>query len=231
MEAIILAGGLGTRLRSAVPDLPKVMATVGSRPFLEIVLERLAAGGVTKVILAVGYLRDMIKTHFGGKFESVDLLYSEEAEPLGTGGAIMKAFAMIQGENCLVLNGDTYFELDYHQMWQLHVEQHATITIALRHVENAGRYGLVEVKNGKVQSFREKGTSGAGYINAGVYVVSRHIFDYVKLPKRFSFETDYLARYVSSVVPLACPAQGNFIDIGVPESYAQAQTVIACSKK
>ncbi|MGH2509514.1 MAG: nucleotidyltransferase family protein [Ktedonobacteraceae bacterium] len=223
MEAIILAGGLGTRLRAVVRDQPKVMAMVGNRPFLEIVLERLAAGGVKRVILAVGYLREQIKTHFGSKYKSLDLYYSEETEPLGTGGAIMRALPLIEGQNVLVLNGDTYFELDYKQMWQRHIEAQATVSIALRYVDDASRYGRVEVKNGRVQSFLEKGASGAGYINAGVYMLSRHSFDSVQLSRRFSFETDYLAPFVNQLAPLAYPANGYFIDIGIPESYLQAQ--------
>jgi len=223
VEAIILAGGLGTRLRSAVPDLPKVMAMVGHRPFLEIVLERLAAGGVTRAILAVGYLRDMIKTQFGKKFGPLELLYSEESEPLGTGGAIVQALSLTESENVLVLNGDTYFALDYRKMWQRHVETNANITIALRYVKDVSRYGLVEIQDSRVVCFKEKGASGAGYINAGVYVISRHIFDSVELQRRFSFETDYLDPFVKFLAPLAYPAHGYFIDIGIPESYLQAQ--------
>ena len=224
MEAIILAGGLGTRLRSAVSDLPKVMAPVGNRPFLELVLERLAAGGVDRAILATGYLREKIRYHFGDQFKSIELRYSEETEPLGTGGAIVQALSLIESENVLVLNGDTYFELDYRQMWQRHVETDANITIALRYVKDVGRYGLVEIQDGRVVCIKEKGASGAGYINAGVYVISRHIFDAVELQRRFSFETDILDPFMKLLAPLAYPANGYFIDIGIPESYLQAQS-------
>lgn len=223
MEAIILAGGMGTRLRKIVPDVPKVMATVGNRPFLELLLEHLAAGGVTKVVLAVGYLREVIVNHFGKSFASMELIYSEESKPLGTGGAIKKATNLVDGENVFVLNGDTYFALNYQEMWHRHIDKSAKISIALRYIDNTERYGRVKLCNDIITSFREKGDTGPGYINSGVYLIAKNIFDTFKLPEQFSFELDYLSHFTKSINPFAYLATGYFLDIGTPESYNEAQ--------
>jgi D-glycero-alpha-D-manno-heptose 1-phosphate guanylyltransferase len=225
MEAIVLAGGLGTRLRSVVADLPKAMAPVNGRPFLAYLLDPLIAAGFDAAILAVGYKSESIRGHFGDRYRSLPLRYSIESEPLGTGGAIKLALAQVRTSNIFVANGDTYLELDYGAMLASHRRAGSHLTIAVQTVPEAGRYGTLEIEAGHVRGFIEKGRSGPGSINAGVYLLSRELLDRYPLPPAFSFETDFLMRNVREIAPLAFPTRGTFIDIGVPEDYARAQTL------
>jgi D-glycero-alpha-D-manno-heptose 1-phosphate guanylyltransferase len=226
MEAIVLAGGLGTRLRSVVPDLPKPMAPIGGRPFLAWLLDDLERAGIQHAILAVGYRYEAIQDYFGTHYGSLALSYSIEQEPLGTGGAIRQAMACADGDNTLVLNGDTYLELDYTSMLSAHRLAGARITMAACHVGEVGRFGAMDLHEGRVVGFAEKGRVGAGYINGGVYILSQKIFDGAGLPDRFSFESDFLLPHLDQLRPLAFPVEGSFIDIGVPEDYARAELVM-----
>jgi len=227
MEAIVLAGGLGSRLRSVLPDLPKPMAPVHGRPFLAKVLDELAAAGFRMAILAVGYRNEAIQEHFGESHGALRLGYSVEAEPLGTGGAIRLALEQTAARHVFVLNGDTYLKLDYHAMLAAHRDALATLSMAVRSVPDAGRYGALDIKQGRIQEFLAKGRSGPGLINAGVYLMSRELLDRYTLPAVFSFETDVLMPHVSELMPLAFRTAGTFIDIGVPEDYARARHLLA----
>lgn len=224
MEAIVLAGGLGTRLRAEVPDLPKPMAPVAGRPFLEHVLDRLGAQGVTRVILSVGYRADVIIDHFGEAYRGISLLYAHEAEPLGTGGAIRFALSFATAERVLVLNGDTYLNINYQSLFQECTAKCAALGIVVRLVPDAARYGHCEVADGRLVSFSEKGGSGPGLINAGVYCLARDVFaSSGELPSRFSFEQDFVAVRLQKLRPLGFSVEGYFIDIGVPEDFRKAQ--------
>lgn len=225
MEAIILAGGLGTRLRGAVPDLPKAMAPVNGRPFLAYLLDGLIAGGFDIAILAVGYMGNKIQEHFGHRYRSLPLRYSVEAEPLGTGGAIKLAATLTSTSTVFVANGDTYLELDYGAMFVAHQRSKSCLSVAVQTVSEAGRYGALDIEAGHIRGFLEKGRSGVGSINAGVYLLSRELLNRYPLPRVFSFESDLLMPYVKEIAPIAFPTQGLFIDIGVPEDYARAQTL------
>jgi len=225
MEAIVLAGGLGTRLRGVVADLPKAMAPVNGRPFLAYLLDPLIAAGFDAAILAVGYMSEKIQGHFGDHYGSLPLRYSVETEPLGTGGAIKLAMAHADASTVFVVNGDTYLELDYGAMLAEHRRAGSCLTIAVQTVSEAGRYGALDIDAGHIRGFLEKGRSGPGSINAGVYLLLRELLDRYPLPPAFSFETDLLMPHVKEIAPLAFQTQGIFIDIGVPKDYARAQTM------
>ena len=231
MEAIVLAGGLGTRLRSVVADLPKAMAPVNGRPFLAYLLDPLNAAGFDAVILAVGYMGETIRGHFGDRYRSLPLRYSMESEPLGTGGAIKLALAQVSTPTVFVANGDTYLELDYAAMLASHRRAGTPLTIAVQTVPDAGRYGTLDIEAGHVRGFLEKGRWGPGSINAGVYLLSGDLLDRYPVPPAFSFESDLLMPHVQDIEPLAFQTQGAFIDIGVPEDYARAQVMFGSLRR
>jgi D-glycero-alpha-D-manno-heptose 1-phosphate guanylyltransferase len=223
MRAIILAGGLGTRLRGAVPDVPKPLALVNGEPFLALVMRNLRRNGVDEVILSIGHMGEMIRERFGDGFEGARILYSEESSPLGTGGALRKAAAMTSGEPALALNGDTYLDIDHCAIMRAHLAGGSKITIALKSVADAGRFGKVGVEDGKVISFLEKRGGGPGLVNAGVYAISPGLFDgFSRLPP-FSLETDFLPERLPILRPGCFITEGDFIDIGTPEDYERAR--------
>ena len=226
MEAIVLAGGLGTRLRSIVADQPKAMAPVAGRPFLAFLLDTLIAAGFDLAILAVGYKSEQIREHFGERYRSLPLRYSVEAEPLGTGGAIKLAMAQVGATSVFVLNGDTYLDLDYAAMLVAHTQANATLTVAVHGVPDASRYGALDIDDGRIRGFFEKGCPGPRLINAGVYLLARDLLNRYSLPRAFSFEADFLMPTVKDLKPLAFQTLGIFIDIGVPEDYADAQKIL-----
>lgn len=227
MEAIVLAGGLGTRLRGVVPDLPKPMAPVQGRPFLSFVLDQLLVAGFETAVLAVGYRHEAIRSHFGERYRGLALRYSAESEPLGTGGAIRLAWPLASAPQVFVLNGDTYLEIDHKAMLEAHLRAAAQLSMAVYRVPDASRYGALELADGRVRGFFEKGRSGPGWINAGVYILSSELRACVSREGAFSFEQDLLAPEVETIRPLAFPADGLFIDIGIPEDYARAQTLFS----
>jgi len=226
MEGIILAGGLGTRLRSVVADLPKAMAPVAGRPFLEHLLDLLVDAGFESAILAVGYRSEAIREHFGERYRGLPLTYSVENHPLGTGGAMRLALRSAMAGDVFVVNGDTLADVDFHSMLEAHRRTAAPITVAVHEVPDTARYGALILNRDRVYGFREKGRHGPGWINAGIYLVSRSLFDRASLPDAFSFESDFLVPGVKLLKPLAFPTRGLFIDIGVPEDYARAQSLL-----
>lgn len=226
MEAIVLAGGTGTRLRDVVPDLPKPMAPVAGRPFLEILLIRLAQKGFRRVVLSVGYLAEKIVAHFGDRFFGMELVYALERTPLGTGGAVRLALTFCEKEHVFVFNGDTYLELEVGRVearWQAH---HRPIIVA-RGVPDTARFGRLEVCKGNVQSFSETPRSGPGLINAGCYVLPLDALESFPVGHVFSLEKDYLIAAVRRGLFDCFVTHGRFIDIGVPEEYLRAQQELA----
>lgn len=221
-EAIVLAGGKGTRLSSVVKDVPKPMASVNGRPFLEYLLDRLSRYGFERVYLSVGHMADKIQGHFGGSYRSLGLIYVHESTPLGTGGGIRKCLAQIQGDHALVLNGDTYADLDLEAMENLRQISGKKIMGAVR-VANVSRYGALSVRNGILEGFFEKGTVGPGLINVGAYVIGKNDLNKFDVDEPFSFETDYLQQEVLSKSIAICERCEHFIDIGIPEDYQLAQ--------
>ncbi|MBV8523989.1 MAG: nucleotidyltransferase family protein [Acetobacteraceae bacterium] len=220
MEAIILAGGLGTRLRSRVANTPKPMALVAGRPFLEWLLQGLAGQGFSRVILAVSYLREQVMSHFGSHWGGINISYAVEPEPLGTGGAIRHALAAVVTTGpVFVFNGDTIAPFDSAEMLAAH--RPGGVTMALVGAPDCTRYGAVEVEGGRIAGFCT-GSAGPGLINAGIYLLGRDTFDGMTLPQPFSFENDFIRLSLDRVRP--CIVAGWFLDIGVPSDYDRAQT-------
>lgn len=228
-EVIILAGGFGTRLRSVVNDVPKSMALVNGRPFLEYILDHLEFYSVKKVILATGYKHELIEAHFGKKYKYLKLEYSVETEPLGTGGAIKKALTLCETRKVLVLNGDSLFKVNIGKLNDFMHVQHARCVLVLHEVEDVSRYGCVETDNRAViTKFTEKGkATGPGLINGGVYIVEKSLIDELRLPEKFSFERDFIEKYYSEIPFHAMVCKQYFLDIGIPEDYEKAQTDFA----
>ena len=226
MEAVILAGGFGTRLRKVVPDLPKPMAPVAGKPFLEILLNSLKQKGFTRVILSLGYLADKVVSHFGSSHNGIELVYEIEDTPLGTGGALKAALKHCKADHVFIFNGDTFLDLETDKVeakWQGNNEP----MIVARKVPDTTRFGRLDSDDGYVTGFIEKGLSGPGLINAGCYVLPKNIFDDFNSDESFSLEQDYLFDAVKNEAFSMFETQGHFIDIGIPEDYQRAQTELA----
>jgi D-glycero-alpha-D-manno-heptose 1-phosphate guanylyltransferase len=224
-EAIVLAGGFGTRLQSVISDIPKSMAPVAGRPFLEYLLEYLLSSGIRSVVLSVGYKSDFIKNHFSNKYKDIGIHYADETEPLGTGGGVRNAFSKVKGEEAFVLNGDSLFQVDLAMMEDFHSLGNGLLTLALRYVEDAARYGSVRLDVlHRIKGFVEKSdAAGPGYINGGVYVLNKEFITGGLFPEKFSLETDCFGQYWKDVTMLGFPSEGYFLDIGIPEDYVRAQ--------
>ncbi|MDA8362703.1 MAG: nucleotidyltransferase family protein [Gammaproteobacteria bacterium] len=223
MRAIVLAGGFGARLRQMVPELPKPMAPVAGRPFLEYVLDGLIESGIRDVVLSVGYRGDVIQAHFGSDYRGAVVHYALESKPLGTGGAIAYALRGREGAPAVVLNGDTLLQLDYTAVFEWYRRDPSTVAMVLKDVPDVARYGAVIEDGGRVSGFAEKGRSGRGLINAGVYIVRPEVFEMLGLAGNFSFEKDVLQDHLESIRPRAYVTKGYFIDIGIPDDYERAQ--------
>jgi len=223
-EAIILAGGLGTRLRDAVPDLPKCMAPVAGRPFLFYVINYFRSQGIEKFIFSLGYKHEMIEEWLADKFATLDYQCSIEQEPLGTGGAILLACKKTKGPDVVVANGDTLFKINIPQLGAIHREKNADCTLSLKPMTDFERYGVVELNtDGSVRKFNEKQFYKTGLINGGVYALNIARFLAANLPGKFSFEKDYLEKFYTQAKLYGVTDDGYFIDIGIPEDYQRAQ--------
>ena len=226
MEAVVLAGGFGTRLQALFPDVPKPMAPIRGRPFLEILLMTLARNGFSRVVLSLGYRAELIKSHFGNRFEQMSLIYEIESVPLGTGGAIRAALQHCLSDPVFVFNGDTYLDLEVAQVQAVWRRSQIPIIVA-REVADTARFGRLQTDGDRVTGFLEKGLGGRGLINAGCYVLPRDALDHFELGSHFSIETDYLERAVREQLIGLFITSSVFIDIGVPEDYQRAQILLA----
>lgn len=226
MEAIVLAGGFGSRLRQVVADVPKPMAPIAGRPFLEIFLGSLARKGFARVVLSLGFMADKISDHFGARFAGIDIAYVVEDAPLGTGGAIRLALDACTQDHVFVFNGDTYLDLEVRSLEQRWQAKRHPIVVG-RQVPDTSRYGRLAVDGGRITCFAEKGIAGSGLINAGCYVLATDALARFPLNQPFSIETDYLVPEVTSATVEVFVTEGMFIDIGIPEDYARAQTLLA----
>ncbi len=225
MEAIVLAGGFGTRLQKVVSDVPKSMALINKRPFLEYLFDYLISRDVTRVVLAVGYKHEIISEHFKDCYKSLQINYSVENEPLGTGGGIRLALWKIEGPRALVMNGDSLFRFDYRQLMAYHLKKKADATLALRKLDDTSRYGRVTItRAGRLNGFLERSLSaGPGYINGGVYIIEKSFLMVPELRGRFSIEKDCFENFYHDLKFYGYPADGFFLDIGIPEDYLKAQ--------
>ena len=227
MKAIVLAGGMGTRLSGIISDIPKPMALVGPRPFLEYLLDYLVEQGIEQAVLAVSCKWEVIRDHFGDAYRGISLQYSVEDEPLGTGGAIRQALETLPDDEIIVLNGDTLFHVDLEGLADAHHRGKACLTMAIKQVTDCGRFGRVTVSDrGVITEFLEKSTNGSGWINGGIYMLNRRLLVDFPMPVKFSFEQDLVGPNLGSIRPFAFPSNAYFIDMGVPEDYHRAQSEI-----
>jgi D-glycero-alpha-D-manno-heptose 1-phosphate guanylyltransferase len=219
----ILAGGLGTRLRDALPGVPKVLAPVAGRPFVTHLLDRLAGAGFREVVLLTGHGHDEVRGELGEAYGRLRLTYSREREPLGTGGAVRAALPLIRSSS-LLLNGDSYLDLDPAALPRFHASHGMPVSVALTRVEDASRYGNVRLgKHDQVVRFEEKTSGGeAGWVNAGVYLFERAVIEAIPADRPVSLEREVLPAWVSRGQVFGLRAAGRFIDIGTPESFARA---------
>lgn len=171
MEAIILAGGFGTRLKNVIKDVPKPMAPIQGKPFLEYLLCQLKQFSISNIIMCTGYKHEVVEAYFGTQFKGIPISYSVEREPLGTGGAIMHAFSYINEESFLVLNGDTFFKVDIEYLIKFHIKNNSDCTIALKKITNSDRYGTVKCQNNRIVAFEEKQFREESTINGGLYYI------------------------------------------------------------
>lgn len=225
-EAVILAGGLGTRLREIVPTLPKPMAPVNGKPFLEILLTSLGQKGFEHIVISVGYMAQLIIDYFGDQHQGIKLSYCIEDAPLATGGAARLASEHIVGDHYYVINGDTFLDLDIDSV-ESRWASHRYPLIVGRYVPDTARYGRLILRDDAVIEIAEKTTSGEGLINAGCYVFARDQLIGYPLNQPFSLEHDYLPVQLSRQKFELFVSNGKFIDIGIPADYFHAQTLLS----
>jgi D-glycero-alpha-D-manno-heptose 1-phosphate guanylyltransferase len=224
-EAIILAGGRGTRLQGIFDDIPKPMAPIKGRPFLGYLLRFIKNQGIKKVILSVGYKHQAIKDYFKSDFNGLTIVYSVEDEPLGTGGAVINAMELVSGDNILILNGDSFLEINLSDFYRFSKQKDVAVSVALAKVDNTDRYGSVEFDStNRITRFSEKNSAAIpGYINAGIYVLRKSFFVSTGLNGSFSLEKDFIEHYYRVIAMYGYSCDGFFIDIGLPEDYLRAQ--------
>jgi D-glycero-alpha-D-manno-heptose 1-phosphate guanylyltransferase len=231
-EAIILAGGLGTRLRSVIADKPKCMAPVAGKPFLHYLISFLQKNKIGNFIFSVGYMHEIIEEYLKENYQQLHYKISLEEEPLGTGGDIKMACKKTSQKDVLICNGDTLYKIDCNSLSKFHEEKNAVCSLSLKPMINFDRYGIVELnEDNSIKSFKEKQFYGSGLINGGIYALNIAEFIKENLPEKFSFEKDYLEKNIRSKnqrSTLFGQVQDEyFIDIGIPEDYKKAQVELA----
>ena len=226
MEAIILAGGMGTRLREVITDVPKPMAPVNGKPFLYYLFNWIRQYPVDKVVLSVGFKSESIVEYFGNSIFNIPLEYMVEEKPLGTGGAVKYALQKTKGSNILILNGDTYFPIDLNKFFSFHDKRNSLLTVALKRMQNFDRYGAVECRRNTILKFNEKKFCKNGLINGGIYLANRQFIESRKLPGEFSLEKEILEKEAGTSLLKGFVFNELFIDIGMPEDYNRAELVM-----
>jgi NDP-sugar pyrophosphorylase family protein len=225
--AVVLAGGLGTRLRPAVADRPKVLAEVCGRPFLFHLLDDLEAAGARMVVLCTSFMAEAVRTAVGERYGAMAVRYSVEPEPLGTGGALRLALDLVDTDPLLVANGDSLFRTDLGRFWSWHLARELQASLLLAQVDDASRFGRVECKElGRITRFAEKdGVASPGWINAGIYLLARSRISAIPSGQPVSLEHDIFPQWLPQGLH-GLRAKGLFMDIGTPESYRQAESAL-----
>lgn len=226
-EAVILAGGFGTRLQSVVSDVPKPMAPINKIPFLNYVFDYLKYYQIEHVVLSTGYLAEKLVEYYKDKFNGIKISYAKEETPLGTGGGIRLAMAQCKTKNVLVLNGDSFFDVDLNLHYHNHILKQADCTLALRKVDNAARYGTIQLGTANIiEAFKEKDdVAKDGLINGGVYILNKEVYlNKTEENFVFSIEKDFYEKRIKELNIFGFEFNGYFIDIGLPEDYSKAQT-------
>ncbi|MCD4830497.1 MAG: nucleotidyltransferase family protein [Anaerohalosphaeraceae bacterium] len=225
IDVLILCGGKGTRLQSVVSDRPKPMAVIGEKPFLDIVIGQVAKFGFKRIILCAGYKAESIQEYYSSQ-NSLDLeiVVSKESTSLGTGGAVKNAEEFIQSDPVLILNGDSFFDMDFNRFVEFYQNKKALLAVSILDAENTESYGSIKIdESDMVVGFCEKiSDSNKGMINAGVYLFSRKVIETMPNKKKFSLEYDFFSTYVNRQF-YGYLAEGSFIDIGTPQRYLQAK--------
>jgi len=224
-EAIVLAGGFGTRLGELTKHTPKPLLSVNGKPFLDILLNYLCKNKFTHVILSVGHLSDQIQNRYHSQFKSIQISYAVESSPLGTGGAIKHALSLAQEENVFVMNGDSFLETNFDDLHKVHLQNHADISMVLREIEDTARYGVIRCdSHGRVNAFEEKKpVHERGLINGGVYLINKSKYLQCTPDGAFSIEKEVFQEQCHFLNIYAITTTGFFIDIGIPDDYKLAQ--------
>jgi D-glycero-alpha-D-manno-heptose 1-phosphate guanylyltransferase len=227
LTVAILAGGLGTRLLPVVSDRPKVLAEIHGRPFLAYLLDRLADAGSSRVVLCTGHLGDQIEQAFGKRYRTLQISYSRDRRPLGTGGALRLALPYLLSDPVLVMNGDSFCATDLTSFWNWHATRGSRATMLLCEVPNTQRYGSVKINHdGAITQFAEKKQGGSGLINAGVYLLSRRVIDLIPEDTGVSLEHNVFPALMNQGL-YGYQQRGRFLDIGTPEDFAAAEQFFA----
>ena len=225
-EVIILAGGLGTRLKEVIKELPKCLAPIGKKTFLYFCLENLKKQGFEKFIFALGYQSEKVINYIESQNFGIEYVFSVEEEQLGTGGCIKKAFGYCKSEDVLVVNGDTFFYFEINSFFKFHILHESIFSIALTQVNNNERYGSVEIdKNAEVVAFKEKNNSNNSNINTGFYFENKK-FDFNNFPEKFSIEKDFFEDKNKNIKIYAKVFNGDFLDIGTPDDYSKSEIFV-----
>lgn len=224
MEAIILAGGLGTRLRSEVKDVPKPMASINSRPFMEYLLDHMIGEGVNRVIFSVGHKANIIEDHFGNAYHNCEIVYAKEETRLGTGGAIKNAMQYVLGQDVIIGNGDSIFKANLKTQVEQHRKTGADVTMTLKPMLDFDRYGTVDLdENGRIVQFNEKRPTKEGLINTGTYIFKVGAFRSLDFPEKFSIEKEFFETHLTKMKFVGSSSNGYFLDIGIPTDFKKAQ--------
>jgi D-glycero-alpha-D-manno-heptose 1-phosphate guanylyltransferase len=228
LTAVVLAGGMGTRLRAVVADRPKVLAPVAGRPFLTYLLDQIADAGIGRVVLSTGHLADQFSAVIGDRYRNIPIVYAHEAQPLGTGGAIRFACGFTDSDQLLVMNGDSYCDANLSSYIDWHVQGRHDVSLLLAMVSDTSRYGTVELdSDGRITGFLEKRSEGGpGCINAGVYLLRRSILDEFPAGPS-SIERDLFPFWLRERAIMGWVTDGQFIDIGIPSDYERSHEFMA----
>jgi NDP-sugar pyrophosphorylase family protein len=224
VTAAILAGGLGTRLRSVFTDRPKVLVPVAGRPFLFHLLDRLECAEIDDVVLLIGHLGEQVKAALGNSYRGMSLRYSHEQAPLGTGGALRNALPFLDAPEVLLLNGDSHLDADLGKFRQFHLASGAEASLLLALVPDTSRFGRVQLdESGRIARMVEKTAAGEGWINAGVYLIDRYLIEALPSRSPLSLEREVLPQWIGNGQVFGLQHEGRFLDIGTPESYSAAE--------
>lgn len=226
-ECIVLAGGLGTRLRSVVADKPKCMAPLGEHPFLYYLLQYLHQQGITHAVLSLGYLSEQVISWCNSMDLPLRVSFTVEPEPLGTGGGILHALPALEGKEVFIVNGDTYFDVNLSAFHQFHTAHQSPLSLALKPMQQFDRYGSIELDAAeRISAFHEKQFCTEGLINGGIYLTSTDFLNSLSLPEKFSFEKEVLEPGAATSSLYGFISDTYFIDIGIPEDYEAAKKVL-----
>lgn len=226
ISVAILAGGLGTRLAPILPGQQKVISKVREHPFLEYILNQLDKAGFKNIVICTGYLGNQVQKAFGNTYLGLSLVYSRESSPLGTAGAISLALPHLKSENILIINGDSFCEVDFKKLWLFHLNKHAKASLVITLVSDTSHFGAIELgSDDRIIRFQEKKINDKGFINAGIYLINKALIEGIPKDKKISLEKEVFPNWVSK--DFFGYKGKNFIDIGTPENYAQAELFFA----